>query len=308
MKQQATPVFIDPTTDFGFKRIFGTEANKDLLISFLNELFRGRKLIEDLCYNKNEHVGDTEEVGTVIFDLTCTASDGEQFIIEVQRTPQTNLKKRMLYYGSKLIADQAPKGNRRGWGYTISEVYVIVLLDGFPMPDGNSSTDYLHDICLCNRDSGEVFYEHLGFIYVELINFTKGEQELAVDLDRWLHVLKNMSKMDKLPTYLRKPVFEKLFAIAAYSKLNKEERDMYDASLKNKWDAESIRQTAILEQKKARERGLEEGREEGMKEGLKKGEHQKAIAIARDMKKDGIALDQIAKFTKLTVEEIEDLK
>src|SRR5690606_15542347 len=172
--------------------------------------------------------------------------------------------------------------------------------------------DYLHDICLCNRDSGEVFYEHLGFIYVELINFTKGEQELAVDLDRWLHVLKNMSKMDKLPTYLRKPVFEKLFAIAAYSKLNKEERDMYDASLKNKWDAESIRQTAILEQKKARERGLEEGREEGreegMKEGLKKGEHQKAIAIARDMKKDGIALDQIAKFTKLTVEEIEDLK
>ncbi|PRD56003.1 hypothetical protein C5749_01550 [Sphingobacterium gobiense] len=58
MKQDTTPVFIDPTTDFGFKRIFGTEANKDLLISFLNELFRGRKLIEDLYYNKNEHVGD----------------------------------------------------------------------------------------------------------------------------------------------------------------------------------------------------------------------------------------------------------
>src|SRR5690606_21733721 len=111
MKQHTTPVFIDPTTDFGFNRIFGTEANKDLLISFLNALFRGRKLIEDLYYNKNKPVGETEEVGTVIFDLTCTASDGERFIIEVQRTPQTNLKKRMLYYGSKLIADQAPKGN-----------------------------------------------------------------------------------------------------------------------------------------------------------------------------------------------------
>ncbi|PRD47587.1 PD-(D/E)XK nuclease family transposase [Sphingobacterium haloxyli] len=146
--------------------------------------------------------------------------------------------------------------------------------------------------------------EHLGFIYVELINFTKGEQELAVDLNRWLHVPKNMSKMDKLPTYLRKPVFEKLFAIAAYSKLNKEERDMYDASLKNKWDAESIRQTAILEQKKARERGLEDGRAEGRAEGRKEG----VIAIARDMKKEGIAVEQIAKFTKLTVKEIEELK
>src|SRR5690606_15332330 len=275
-------------TDFGFKRIFGTEANKDLLISFLNELFRGRKLIEDLCYNKNEHVGDTEEVGTVIFDLTCTASDGEQFIIEGQRTPQTNLKKRRLYYGSKLSADQAPKGNRRGWGYTISEVYVIVLMDGFPMPDSSGSSEYLHDICLCNRDSGEVFYEHLGFIYIELINFTKGEQELTVDLDRWLHVLKNISKMDKLPTYLRKPVFEKLFAIAAYTKLNKEERDMYNASLKNKWDEESIRQTAILEKEKARKQGLdegrEEGREEGLKEGLKEGRKEGALAIALKLK------------------------
>src|SRR5690606_8594170 len=157
-----------------------------------------------------------------------------------------------------------------------------------------------------------VFYEHLGFIYVELINFTKGEQELAVDLDRWLHVLKNMSKMDKLPTYLRKPVFEKLFAIAAYTKLNKEERDMYNASLKNKWDEESIRQTAILEKEKARKQGLdegrEEGREEGLKEGLKEGRKEGALAIALKLKNMDMAVEDIVQATGLSAEEIEKLK
>ncbi|MGH2622869.1 MAG: PD-(D/E)XK nuclease family transposase, partial [Sphingobacterium sp.] len=175
--------YIDLTTDFGFKRIFGTEVNSEFLISLLNGLFRGRKEIKEIVYNKNEHVGDSEGLGTVIFDLTCTGSDGERFVIEVQRTSQNNLKRRMLYYGSKMISDQAPKGNRRGWDYDISEVYVVVLMDGFPMPDHTQSEQFLHDICLCDRDSCSVFYENLGFIYVELLNFNKMESELENDLD-----------------------------------------------------------------------------------------------------------------------------
>src|SRR5690606_1852307 len=114
------PKYIDPTTDYGFKRIFGAEANQELLKAFLNDLFRGRKVIESLVYNKNEHVGDTEGTGSVIFDLTCTAENGERFLIEVQRTSHVNLKRRMLYYGSKLIADQAPKGRRKEWNYGVS--------------------------------------------------------------------------------------------------------------------------------------------------------------------------------------------
>ncbi|MCT1526216.1 Rpn family recombination-promoting nuclease/putative transposase [Sphingobacterium hotanense] len=256
-----TTTYIDPTTDFGFKRIFGTDANKDLLKAFLNELFRGRKTIADLYYNKNEHVGDTEEIGTVIFDLTCTADNGEQFIIEVQRSSQINLKKRMLYYGSKLISDQAPKGGRKDWNYDISEVYVIVLMDGFKMPDGGKSNDFLHDVCLCKRETGEVFYGDLGFIYLELINFTKEEADLQNDLEGWFYVLKNMSSLDKLPTYLRKPVFEKLFQIAEYGKLSKEEKEMYDVSLKRKWDAEAVRQYQVQQLEEARQEARQEGEE-----------------------------------------------
>jgi len=214
--------YIDITTDYGFKKVFGSDTNKDLLIAFLNQLFRGRKVIADLYYNKNEHVGDTEDIGTVIFDLTCTADNGERFIIEVQRTSQVNLKKRMLYYSSKLIADQAPKGNRRAWNYAISEVYIIVLLDGFAMPDAGEEKYFLHDICLCYRDHGKIFYDELGFIYIELVNFVKAEAELDNDLDRWLYVLKNISSLKGLSTYLRKPIFEKLFQLAEYSKLKPE--------------------------------------------------------------------------------------
>src|SRR5690606_29068521 len=125
-------------------------------------------------------------------------------------TAQINLKRRMLYYGSKLIADRAPRGRRKEWDYAIPEVYVIVLMDGFGMPGGDESR-YVHDICLCNRDTGEVFYDDLGFIYLELANFVKEESELETDLDGWLYVLKNMSKLNKIPVYLRKPIFEKLF-------------------------------------------------------------------------------------------------
>lgn len=205
----------------------------------------------------------------------------------------------MLYYGSKLIADQAPKGRRTEWKYNITEVYVIVLMDGFMMPGVADSKEFLHDIYLCNRESGKVFYEEFGFIYLELINFVKEEAELENGLEQWLYVLKNMSNMNKLSVYLRKPIFEKLFDIAEYSKLNKEEREMYDVSLKNKWDEYSIRQSAVIEKERAREIGLQEGLQEGRKE--------EAIAIALEMKKDGLPIEQIVKFTKLKTEEIEKL-
>ena len=287
MQKETPDRYIDLLTDYGFKRVFGTEVNKDLLIDFLNQLFRGRKVIKDLTYNKNEHVGDTTETGSVIFDLTCTADNDEQFIIEVQRTMHSNLKRRMLYYGSKLIADQAPKGNRQNWNYNISEVYVIVLMDGFTLPEGDSSPgNYLHDICLCNRETGEVFYEDLGFIYVSLANFVKKDDDLQNDLERWLYVF-----------------FEKLFNLAAYSKLNREEKDMYDVSLKRKWDAELLRQTAIDE----RERALREGREEGREE-----ERAKAKATdylrAKKMLASGFAIPIISDLLGLSIEEIEALK
>src|SRR5690606_35658313 len=115
---------------------------------------------------------------------------------------------------------------KRIFGTEPNKDLLIALLNGFRMPGSDTGDRYLHDVCLCNRDTGEVFYDDLGFIYLELRNFVKAESELETDLDGWLYVLKNMSKLNRIPLYLRKPVFEKLFDIAAYSRLTKEEKQM----------------------------------------------------------------------------------
>jgi predicted transposase/invertase (TIGR01784 family) len=290
MHQITPPVpgkYMDLLLDFSFKKIFASEPNKDLLIALLNEVFCGRKHIADLVYNKNEHQGDIKTEGGAIFDLLCTGNDGERFIIEVQRAKQEYFKQRVLFYTSRLISGQAPKGKRAQWKYNLSEVYLIALLENFTL-DGSPAGSYLHNVGLCNRDTGEIFYDSLGFIYIELINFVKTEEQLETDLDRWLYILKNMSKMDKIPVYLRKPIFEKLFNVAEYGNLTKEEKMMYDSSMKYKWDNENVLDYAVKEAKKA---GLQE----------------KAIAIALAMKKEGFTADQIAKFAQLSVEEIERL-
>lgn len=209
--------FIDPTVDYAFKRIFGTEANKDLLIDFLNAIFKGRKAIKDLYYNKNEHVEDTAENGSVKFDLTCTTTSGEQFIIEVQRTPKKNFKRRMVYYLSKLIADQAPKGKREEWNYSYRETYIIALMDGFAMPEEDPSDQFLRTVILFEQEMVKTFFDEIGLVFLELINFNKHEDELENNLDGWLYVLKNLSKFIKIPLFLKKPIFEKLFNIVEYS-------------------------------------------------------------------------------------------
>ncbi|MCS3556891.1 MULTISPECIES: Rpn family recombination-promoting nuclease/putative transposase [unclassified Sphingobacterium] len=313
MVAHAEPVFIDPTTDEGFKRLFGDKVN---LINFLNIIFRGRKTITDLTYRDTERIGATEEIGKVIFDLVVQISTGEEIIIEMQTSTQTNLKQRMLYYTSKVISDTAPKGNRKAWGYAIPEVYTIVLMDGFHMPGGDHKT-YFHDTCLCNRDSGKIFYEGFGFIYLELINFVKSEAEVGDELDKVFFMLKNMSTLKTLPRIMKSAVFQRFFQLASYAKLTKEERTMYDISLKRKWDAEAVRmyQEGLEKQLKEAIREAKKAEKEAKRvsitakaEGVAEGEYKKAMETALKLTKIGLSVKQIAEATGLTNNEIEKLK
>lgn len=243
--------FIDPLTDFGFKLLFGSEPNKDLLISFLNELFKNRKEIVNLTYNKNEQNGPQSSYRKAVFDLTCTGKDGEQFIIEVQRIHQPFFKDRALYYTSRLINSQAPKGKE--WNYSLKEVYFIGLMD-FAFAD-SVEKKYLHRVHLIEEGSMEIFYKKLGFIFLEIPKFHKKENALKTDLERWMYVLKNMSGLEKIPVILNKKIFEKLFQIAAVSNLTKEAYMRYEKDLMNYWDQYSI-------VKAAEDRGMEKGMQE----------------------------------------------
>lgn len=342
MKKKGSPVYIDPTTDVGFKRLFGDKEN---LLNFLNIIFRGRKDIVDLTYRDTERTGEADDIGTVIFDLMVETRSGDEIIIEMQAGSQRNFKKRILYYASRTISDKAPKGDRGEWGYAIPEVYTVVVMGGFRLPDSDKK-QVLHDICLCDRDSGKIFHEGMGFIYIELINFEKGELELDTDLDKLFYMMKNMPKLLDLPRMLNSKVFQRFFQLAKYAKLTKEEQRMYDISLKRKWDAEAVRQYQEEEREKDRvlrveieedkkrveedkkrveedKKEIEEDKKEieedkrrlvGMMkkttlalQDAKSKVHIEKLQIAREMKKDGLPMEKILQFTKLPINALESL-
>ena len=147
--------YIDPFTDFGFKRLFGEECNKDILLDFLNELLHkdaGR--IVSLSYLKNERLGLPSESRKAVFDIYCENERGEKFIVELQKTKQEYFKDRSLYYSTFAITDQALQGD---WNFELKEVYVIAILD-FIFDEGRNEPDkYRYDVMLTDIDTNLVF-------------------------------------------------------------------------------------------------------------------------------------------------------
>jgi predicted transposase/invertase (TIGR01784 family) len=292
--------YIDPFTDFGFKKIFGSEPNTDLLIDFLNELLKGKKQIKDLKYLKNEHFGKTPEYRKAVLDLYCENENDEKFIIELQRAKQRYFKDRSLYYSTFPIQEQGPQGDL--WDYELKEVYTIGIMD-FTFEDSDPG-QFLHEIKLMETRNCKVFYDNLTFIYIEIPKFKKGEAEVETHFEKWLFLLQNLHKFTEIPTVLQERIFRKVFTIAEVSNLNEEDMRTYDASLKYKRDWENALDYAVEE---ARNLAIKQGIEEGMKKGMEKGIELGKEQDAREMKKENMAIDAISRITGLSIEEIEKL-
>jgi len=277
--------YINPFTDFGFKKLFGTEFNKELLIDFLNQVLGDRERIQDLTYLNTENLGNTETDRKAIFDLYCENEKGEKFIIELQNVKQQYFKDRSIYYSTFPVQSQAPKG--REWDYYLKAVYTIGILN-FSFPDRSEQERYLREVQLIDTATQEVFYDKLTFIYLEMPKFRKTEDELVSQFDKWMYVLKNLHRLQDKPVKLQEKVFEKLFSEAEIAKLNSEDMKAYEESLKAYRDNYSVIETA---------------KNEGILEGASKRE----IEIARELKRNGVAVDLIEKTTGLTKEQIEKL-
>jgi len=224
--------YIDPGSDFGFKFLFGQPAHQDILIPFLNELIGDWKHIKKLIYGPTEYLGKTADQKKVIFDLRCTGDKGEEIIVEMQRMNHDNFKERVVFSTSRLISSRYPKGVEY-WNFDLPEVIFIGVLE-FRMDDAEKER-YLKNIVLIDRETNEIFYKKLSYIFLELPNFAKADEEITTDMDRWFWILKNLSKSDKIPTFMNKRIFQRIFKIAEVSNLTKEERMAYEASLQDKW-------------------------------------------------------------------------
>ena len=283
------PRFINPFTDFGFKKLFGTEFNKDLLIDFLNQVLGEREQISDLTYLNTENQGQTDQERKSIFDLYCENERGEKFIIEVQNVYQKYFKDRSIYYATVPIREQALKGGR--WNYQLKAVYAVSLLN-FSFPDQLEQQRYLREVKLMDTTTHEVFYNKLTFIYLEIERFTKTIDELETHADKWLYLLKNLPKLEQIPEKLRDKIFIKLFNQAEVANLTKQEMTAYEESQKVYWDNHAVMESAV-------ETGKEIGKEMGKEE--------ERLTIARAMKKKNLSADIIAETTGLSKEQIDAL-
>lgn len=223
--------YINPFTDYGFKRLFGEEPNKDLLLDFLNELLKDEQgTITELTYLKNENLGTTELNRKAIFDLYCTNEKGERFIVELQKTKQKFFKDRTIYYSTFPIQEQAKKGSE--WDFGLEKVYAIAILDFEFDDDKKYPNKFRYDVKLKELEIDEVFSDKLNFIYLEMPKFDKEVDELETRFDKWLYLIKNLHKLDRIPEKLKEKIFLKLFETAEIAKFSQQEYQDYENSLK----------------------------------------------------------------------------
>lgn len=303
--------YINPHTDFGFKRLFGSEFNKELLISFLNAMFHGEQNVQDVTYLNSEQLGDRADARRAIFDVYCENDKGEKFIVEIQNVYQEFFKDRTIYYSTFPIREQAQRGGE--WDFRLNPVYTIGLLN-FNFADGlENAKRWHHEVKLMEVETHEVFYDKLTYIYVEIPKFDKMESELVTMYDKWMYVLKNLSRLMQRPAALQERVFTRLFEQAEIAKFNNEELKLYEDSMNAYRDIVNAIRTA--EKTKYAEgeadgmaKGLAEGLEKGRAEGLEKGRTEGITKVAINMLGKGMPAELVAEMTGLPIDEVQRIQ
>jgi predicted transposase/invertase (TIGR01784 family) len=284
-----TEKYINPFTDFGFKKIFGEDATKDLLLDFLNSVLHEEEgIITALEFSKNEHLGKMEIDRKVVFDIYCTNERGEKFIVEMQKARQTHFKDRSLFYATFPIQEQAIAGD---WNFQLKAVYSISILD-FLLDEKENIEKYFHKIKLIDTESQQIFSNKLTFVYIEMPKFTKEPNELLNKFEKWLFLLKHLPRLENLPIKMQEKIFKKVMNVAELANLNREERAAYEHSLKNYRDLQNVKDTYFME-----------GKEEGILEGEKRGKKETAI----NARKQGLPMDVIVAITQLSEEELKNI-
>ena len=303
------PRYINPYTDFGFKRLFGTEPNKAILIAFLNALFEQetdpkleKHVITDLNYLSGEHLGILEKDRRAVFDVYCETEAGKKIIVEMQNSYQQFYKDRSIYYASIPIHEQ---GLRGAWNFELNAVYVVSIMnfsfgaDRLQSDDDNFSTtdvnQYYHTrVMLMDTRLKTIFSDKLTLLFLETKKFNKTEDELKTQLDKWMYLLKNISDMMEQPKTIFEPVFLQFMEQAEIARFSPQERHTYDASMMAYRDVQNSMDTA-----------RKEGWNDGEKRGVKKG---KAEALVNLMQTVNWSLEQAMQALKIPESEWDEYR
>ena len=311
--------YINPFTDWGFKRLFGQEFSKDLLINFLNDLFEGEFQIKDVTFKDKEQLGDTNDLRGCIFDIYCVTDDDKHFIVEMQNRWVPFFVNRSIYYASKAFVAQRKKfdeaGVRTAILYQFVPVYVVCIMNF--MPKEHEVTKFRTDVALREKSSDSIFSDKLRFIYLSLPFFDKSEEECETGFEKWIYVLKYMEVLERLPFTAQKKIFDHLAKLADVRCLSSEEQEKYDESIKAVDDYYSGLYGSYIEGEekgiaKGRAEGIAKGRAEGIAkgraEGMAKGMAKEKLDTAYRLLSMGLSEAQVSTATELPLEEIQKMR
>jgi predicted transposase/invertase (TIGR01784 family) len=286
------PKYINPYTDFGFKKLFGEEANKEVLMDFLNQMLPPIHQIVSLTLKNPERLPDAAKERKAFFDIECMSVKGEAFIVEMQKAKVKYFKDRALFYTTFPIREQAKKG--ADWNFELKPIYFIAILDFF-YDENQEKAKFFRDVKLTDQEN-EVFYEKLQFKFLQMPAFTKTESELETHFDKWVYFLKNLENFEAIPTILKEPVFERAFETARLANFSSKQRAAYEKSRLDYYSVKAVAETA-------REEALIEGKEEGRIEGRIEGRTAEKIeGIVSALRRGKLTMEEIAEDFKITVE------
>ncbi|HAI68527.1 MAG TPA: transposase [Gammaproteobacteria bacterium] len=285
---------INPRVDFAFKKLFGSEENKDLLISLINAIISPTDQITEIELKNPYSLANYRAGKMSIMDIKARDKTGKWFNVEMQISEDFYYDKRAIYYWAKLVAEQLGDGMKYR---ELKKTFSINILDFDLIPD----TDTFHNLYkILNVKTGQADTLHDVFEmhYVELSKFKKAYHEIATTLDRWTTFLTRAHELDKNNVPIELAVDKEIVkAIEVVDRLfDDDERQIYETRMQALADVESQISSAW-------DKGWLEGREEGIEAGIEK----EKLNLARSLL-DILDVETIALKTGLSQKEIEQLK
>lgn len=284
--------FLDPKNDFAFRRIFGSERNKDILIHFLNDMitFKESSPIVDVTFLKTNQDPEIASQKTSIVDILCKDTKGNQYIVEMQVAKEKGFTKRAQYYAAKAYVGQAAIG---GEYHNLKEIIFLAISDFIMFPNKDS---FKSDHVILDRNSHENDLKDFSFTFLELPKFNQTIDELDNITSKWMYFLKHAddtSESQSAQIIGGDPIIERAYQELNRFSWNEEELRTYDQT--EKYEGSYI---ASMAQK------FDEGKAEGEQIGIEK----EKIEIAKTMLQKSMDAQTIAEITGLLIEEIESLK